>query len=783
MKSVVAGNDDIATKDVSVQRLWNRFKPNLVAISFYAALTLIFAWNPIINLSSGTPGNFPVDRNQNLWNLWWFQRSLLETHTNPFHTDLLFYPYGANLYLHTYSLYNMLVGLPLQSLFGRIIAFNILVLLTFPLAGYGGYLLSRYLLGNVPHREWGALLAGLVYGFSPYHFVELHFEQTDSISIQWMPFFVLFTLKLAQAETRRAIIQNGLLVALFFFLTLLTDYYYALYLVMFVGLFWLWQVGQLGWRFLQQAQLKKEQATKVGGLTLKLVGALALGTLPYSPILLNTLRDISSGKYPTLDNNLTVLTNSSDLVRLFLPTMYQPWWGSNFDLWKNLGITRLDDSGAVLGYVALILSLYALIKIRGLWFWGFSGLFWLIMSLGPNLRLNGNSSDFPLPYRILAQIPLLNIGRFPERFILMVQLSLSILAGFALVRLLGHFRERRIWLVSARPAFGLIILALFFLESWPGILPPPTPITPPAFTTVIGSRNLSSNVPANKAILELPVTKHNDQDSLRMFYQIYHQRPIVGGYLSRSLIDPYRIANDYILYNWVEFLSQTNPDIVPALSQSELLGLLNYAGIGYVVVYPADFNGNEQRLKQVQRLINETFSVNPNSSAVPFFQDALATVYRVDQAKLVKPIFVLERGWDGVETVNKTLGIYQRWIAKDAVDARAIIAIGPETPLADSYSLEIEASAPDKPRHLQVFLNDALIGDVKVETPELVKVGDVTVGKPTLIRLDNLKLRRGDNVIKLYPDPADGYFIPALAGGAQNDKRELRIAVLSIKIK
>ena len=64
------------------------------------------------------------DRVQNLWNLWWVKTALLVEHAGPFHTDRLFYPYGADLYFHTLNLPLALITLPAQLLFGLVAAYN-----------------------------------------------------------------------------------------------------------------------------------------------------------------------------------------------------------------------------------------------------------------------------------------------------------------------------------------------------------------------------------------------------------------------------------------------------------------------------------------------------------------------------------------------------------------------------------------------------------------------------------------------------------------------------------
>jgi hypothetical protein len=739
---------------------------HFAVLGFYSLLMLVLAWQPIMGLAVGTPGDFEVDRNQNLWNQWWFRRSLLVTGTNPYNTDFLFYPYGAKLYLHTFSPYILGLGLPLQLLFGIVPAFNILALLSFPLGGWAAWWLARYLTGS----GWAALSAGLIYSFSAYHWVELRQNQIDLLNIQWLPLFILFLIKLDRANTRRDIIVNGLLTAFFFFLTLTVALYYALWLIQFAALYWFWRLIAIIW----QNRTKKENPLRaIVGLTGKIGAALAGGLLPFSPIIYATVRETTVNKdvYAPLVNDATNQIHSTDLLHLFLPPQHQPWWGGAASFWSNIGLRPvagetlpLNDWGAVLSYTTLALAVVALLWARrnppkflaDTSFWAFNAVFWTILSLGPTLRINGQNTDIPLPYRLLNLLPFFGIGRFPERYILLTQLALGILAA----GVLAHWLFRPAAKIGAR-SFALlgVFMTLFLVEQFVGFLAPPKPIVQPEFTKAIAADSLKPG-----AIFEFPVTKHSNPDSPRMLYQIYHQRPIMGGYISRELRDPHRVANQHPLFDWFDTRREAlEGDIVPQKTPGEMLTLLNRANVTYVVVYENDPEWRNPSLKPIaQRLINYA-----ELSAV--FSDTFAAVYRVPAVSLAptKPILTLGSGWLPRETLLDGRG-YQRWLNANATDSNLIV-VAPDQ--ASGYNLEIAASPPPgiAERRLYVYLNGELIGK-KVVTGERLIV-------------ENLPLRPGENVISLRPDPTEGYFIPAERGADLRDTRKLQIAVLSLQVK
>jgi hypothetical protein len=79
-----------------------------------------------------------------------------------------------------------LPGRFLARLIGAVAAYNLVVLVTFPLAAAAAYLLGRHVLGS----HLGALAAALVYAFLPFHVMQAgghpHAAQT-----QWIPLYVL----------------------------------------------------------------------------------------------------------------------------------------------------------------------------------------------------------------------------------------------------------------------------------------------------------------------------------------------------------------------------------------------------------------------------------------------------------------------------------------------------------------------------------------------------------------------------------------------------------------
>ncbi|HEX2915210.1 MAG TPA: hypothetical protein VH186_30880 [Chloroflexia bacterium] len=750
-------------KDITPTERKLSLKTHLLVLGIYILLTLGFAWTILPNLGKYTPGNFPLDRNQYLWSFWWTKHAIFDLGVNPLRTDLLFYPYGVSLSMHAYSPLNVFLSLPLQLLIGTIATYTILGLVAFPLGAYTGFLLAHYLTKNVA----ASFCAGLLFSFTSFHYGELKDEHLYLTSTWWIPLFVLFMLKGVQANARPAIIRNVLLAGLFVALIGLNDYYYLTYIALFTIGYWAWHTARMLWPALRQRRNWKVSFNPVIALTLKLGGMWLVGGIGLSYILFRLFRDIKSGIFTQVSVSGQELDGSSDFLSLWLPPADNPFLGQRLGVWKNLGL-NLTDSGTI-GYVGMALAVLALIwSLRQARPWIWACIAWLILALGPSLRFNLQNTHIPLPHRILQEIPLFNIGRYPERYTIMANLSLAIVGAYVLAALFKKLSVSR-----GKLAFAIAAVAcLIYFETWPGFLPVQAQIGPFPFASYISADN--GKVDPKLAVLELPVTKHWTSDSYRMLYDMYHARPIIGGYISRKVVDLYRFGppNPWALYDFMD-VRGFEPDIVPPHSQQEWQGLLDYGGFGYVVTYPGEFDNKTQQ-NQTAKMLEAVFG----KGVKPDFEDKTAQVYNVPQGvKLTNPVMVLGWGWYTAEkAANNQM---QRWIdlsqkVADAPvkgEAQVLIVNGPDVQIKPSYSLDFQAAPYLKARRLDVLLNGQ-------------KLQTLTVQGLQNFHLDGLHLKPGVNVLSLHPDPSEGYAVPAEVNPkeAAGDLRQLTISILNLKL-
>jgi len=210
-------------------------KEILGVILFYCLLALVagapFAFNPFGALI----GDVNSDLWKHLWGFWWVGSSLLDQHQLPLATQLLNAPYGGNLYF--IDPLNALLSIPIQVLGGRgvqgvVVSYNLLILWNLVLGGVGMYFLARRLSGSGP----GALVAGTVYGLSPYVLCYVASGVTEALNIGYLPLYFLFLLGTVEGEGR----LDWLWAGIFLFLTTFGCWYYGIFAILLTFTYLVW---------------------------------------------------------------------------------------------------------------------------------------------------------------------------------------------------------------------------------------------------------------------------------------------------------------------------------------------------------------------------------------------------------------------------------------------------------------------------------------------------------------------------------------------------------------
>jgi hypothetical protein len=587
----------------------SRFWPHLLVLVLYSLITLYFLQPLIAKFFTEVP--FGGDSWIFYWDLWWVKKALTELGTNPFYTTYVNYPGGASLNFHTLAFLDGVIAIPLQwlgmSLAG---AYNSLVLFGYIFSAYGTFLLADYIVKN----KWGAFVAGLIFGFSPFHFAHLN-GQLNFVSIQWMPFYLLFMLKAAESDRplkARQTWQNILLAAVFLALNALTEWTLAAFLGMLTVLYLLYRL----WRE------RQEWRATLRGPVLRLALALVVFGVITSPVLMPMLAEARSNKNISYDPQETIFY-SADLLSFITPYELHPVLGSFSQKIAEKFSGNPAERTTYLGFVGLILAVVALVdwwrsnrknnrlsrrekeqpalptNLAGRGFWFLCALFFGALALGPMLTIGGRSLftvfklTVPLPYAVLYSLPFFSIMRTPARFGLVVILALAILAAFGF-KALAEWMGRK---VEGNPASrwamqGLCgLVSLLILFEFAPYVTTAYPNVPPIYNPVRQDTN------PNHAVLELPLRPASH------FYiaQVAYAKPMIGGYLARQVDNP---------------LIDRNPALKTlALRQSPTTGSadqLKQANVTYVFVnwWMLD----ESQKSQMQAALDKVFGRAPDAT-------------------------------------------------------------------------------------------------------------------------------------------------------------------------
>ncbi len=445
--------------------------------AFYALLAILLTWPLARNLTTHVPGD-GIDDPSLAWNLWWIKERLVDqVNFDIFHVDWIFQPVQINLGFYTLTPLNGLLSMPMQSALTLVVANNLLLLASFVLGALGMYLLAlqelvHYVGGSNQQRQHGgsqpvsttatslhgaAILAGLIYAFASSKLFYVALGQFNIASSQWIPFCVLYLLRLARSKNWHSAGRSALFAALFLTLQAWAELTYASFLIIFSLLVFFWSL------------LTSPLRPRWVGLRLASFVLLALlflvGVAPFLWAMIPDL--LREGDFFASGGGFAD-TYSADLFGYLLPTQLHPFWGH----WVER-FTFPHDKGQqiFIGYSAMLLAALGIAAVlrressqsQRRWprFWFFCGFFFWWLTLGAEVRWLGNGSGIPGPFALISQLPFFSGNRYPSRYSVMLMLAVAQLAAFGLLYLWQqrHFRTHgRLLLIPAALLFGTLFL-------------------------------------------------------------------------------------------------------------------------------------------------------------------------------------------------------------------------------------------------------------------------------------------------------------------------------------
>lgn len=490
--------------------------PWIFLAGWYIVLAIVTTWPLVQHLSSSLIS--PLDPLDSVWRLAQGQRQLLH-HPEQLLNANIFYPYTRTYLFDELLLGAAVLTLPLQLFTSNpLTIYNLAVLLTFVLSGLSMAALARHL-----GCGWlGAALAGSSYAFAPFHLD--HLPHLGLLSGQYFPLILL----LLDRQFLRPRWRESVLLGLLLVWQAVSAQYYALYLVLVVGLFVALRLVQQGW----------QRQWPPWGVWGRFAVAAVLAIVLVAPIAL-AYRSVQSefSFERSLEENILYSANVASFITTDARNLV---WGDLTAPLREQG-RYTPERNAFPGLIVLLLALVGLFSTWRRWlsqYLALLGLIAAVLALGPVLQLTGDPATRILtrmPYGFLYNhLPGFDSMRVPARFNILYGLAVAALAGLGVQWLWQHLTPRswlaRRWRIAAAYGGMLLLLGGVVGESLNRPYPLTTVPTAATIPTVYQWLATQDRVVA----LELPLLLSKDRgaellNNQYQYFAYYHQQPIVNG--------------------------------------------------------------------------------------------------------------------------------------------------------------------------------------------------------------------------------------------------------------
>jgi hypothetical protein len=439
------------------------------------------------------------DAPQTDWYLGWTPYALSEGRSPWFSTHLVA-PEGVNLMWNTLLPLPGLLAAPVTLAAGVLASHTLLAVLAFA----GSATSMWWVVGRFVQWPWARFAAGLLYGFSPY----LVAQGTGHLNLSLVmvpPLVLLVAHELYVRQQRRAVVAGLVLGLLAFAQMMITLEVLASTLVVAV-------VGTVVLALQHRRRLARERVRHAAVGLVTAAGVLtALAAWP--------LWVLFTGPRAVLEPVQDASPYAADLLGIVVPTIHQvigtgatiTWGGNDSENGSYLGLPLL---------VVVVVLVWRYRRIPVVRFASVLGLVAWVLSLGERLHVAGTETSIPLPYALVAQLPVLH-NMAAVRFSLYVVLGAALVLAVGLDRLHaeGWFARRR-WVAAA----VAVVCAVPLLPSWPYSYE--RAHTPAYFTT-----DAVQAVPEGALALTYPVPRFPGSAPMLWQAQAGYRYRSVGGYV------------------------------------------------------------------------------------------------------------------------------------------------------------------------------------------------------------------------------------------------------------
>ena len=669
------------------------FGEHISVVFIFSILTMILTLPVILDFANEAAGLACDDSCYMMWRFWWTDFSF-ENDLDPQYSNYIFYPDGINIGIGG-SLLPIAIGFLLVQFLDHVTAWNIIWFLGLVFGGYGCYLLAN----NFSKNYLSSIIAGIIFTFTTYHMS--HSLAHPGLSmIVWLPIFVLFLFKLLEKQSKYYSIVGGII----FFLVSLTHLYYSVFIAMFSIIFFAVYIFR---------QKKVSNRTFITNFLI----LLAIGLISTSVLFLSSTTSSELPARPYYEH----LKFSTSLENLILPVPTHTTQILSDDGVRKSFYSFFDkptwdpqiENYVFLGYSVIFLSALAIIRYRQkhVWFWLLICGIFVLMSLGPELKIFNESTGIILPDKLFYDtVPEWDETRAPARFIVMANLALAVLASYAVYGLIKNkFSSFKQQLVLTT-IIGFVILFEFSMIPFPSFSEP----IPSVYEEI-------KNDESKFAVLAAPIGGTGDMRLMSnpeiLYHQIYHEKPIYGGFESRIPLDTLDETQTYFLNMFHKYGSKN--DIIKQDLAIHGLSLFDHFDIKYLTVHKTAALGTTKVI-DINKLMSEILNEN-----VPIYQDSKMVVYKIPKPNSLKPFLLLGSGWHVFDPEN-----HVRATMKNS----EILIVNP-TNFETHITLNLVLSSIEKEKTMTIYMNNE----------ELDRVNIPTTSKN--LQIENLILKPGINIV------------------------------------
>jgi hypothetical protein len=298
-----------------------------------------------------------------------------------------------------------------------------------------------------------------------------------------------------------------------------------------------------------------------------------------SPVLSAVRSPFSHGQWMSPQVMWRSSAQGVDLLAYFAPNPLHPIFGSISYHWFETMAGGFNENVASIPWVAMIILAVGIgvmkLQLPKGWL-TFTAVF-AILALGPFVSVAKHLTYLPTPWALLRYLPIVGAARMPTRLTILVMMGVSML----LVMVVHEMRTR-----SQRPRLvTAAIAALLMFE----LLPAPRALSSAEIPLPY---QIIAKDPRPVRVLSLPfglrdgVSSRGNYSASSQFYQTFHEKRLVGGYLSRLPADSeMRYRGNNLLRALMRYSEGTPvPDHLRESALDRGSRTVNRLQIGYVVI-------------------------------------------------------------------------------------------------------------------------------------------------------------------------------------------------------